>query len=101
MHRVYSLKVLTGVFIVQNNFESLPNPTYKQCRDFLEFRRHPEFATEVIFQKTLSHSTGNSEFLFSQRAGTITASNFLKNMPHERDNQFQKYSTAASELPSP
>ncbi|PFX14312.1 hypothetical protein AWC38_SpisGene21535 [Stylophora pistillata] len=75
---VYSLKELADIFVAQNNFESLENPTYEHCSSFLEFLHHFEFATEVIFQKTLSQSTSNSEFWFSQRAGRIAASNFYK-----------------------
>lgn len=60
----------------ENNLTRLPNPTYEQCSDFVNFLHQHDFATEVIFQKTLSQS--NTEVLFSQRAGRITASNFYK-----------------------
>lgn len=75
---VYSLKELADIFFAQNNCESLENPTYEHYSSFLEFLHHSEFVTEVIFQKTLSQSTSNLKFWFSQRAGRITASNFYK-----------------------
>lgn len=73
---VYSLKELADTFVAQNNCESLETPTYEHCSSLLEFLHHSEFVTEVIFQRTLSQSTSNSKFWFSQRAGRITASNF-------------------------
>ena len=74
---------MAGVFIAQNNFESLPNPTYKQCRDFLEFLRHPEFATEVIFGKHVV------EILVSR----ILVFNFEQNLPIKEKKKANEAST--------
>ena len=73
---VYSLKELANIFIAKNRLTSLPNLTDKQCSDFVNFLHQHDFATEVIFQKTLGQK--NTEFWFSQRVGQITASNFCK-----------------------
>lgn len=95
---VYSLKELADIFVAQNNFESLENPTYEHCSSFLEFLHHSEFATEVIFQKTLSQSTTEFRILVFTEGREDNCLQFLQGMPHERDKQFQKYSEVVNEL---
>ena len=41
--KVSSVKELAEIIIAQNNFTTLPNPTYEQCSNFLEFLHHCKF----------------------------------------------------------
>ena len=64
----------------------------------MKFLHHSKFATEVIFQKTLNQSTGNSELRFYTEGRKDNSLQFLQNMPHKRAFQFQKHSEAVNEL---
>ena len=68
---VYFVKDLDNIFIATNNRTSVANPTDEQCGDFVRFLHQHDFAPDVIVQKILSQN--NTFFLFSQRAGRITA----------------------------